>query len=84
MLSRVLRGVSVVLCLAAAACGGVAPEEVDQGEEAVAPASEADSNDTSAMGPIGGTCGTFQQRCCTGNICYNGLECDPTSGKCLH
>jgi hypothetical protein len=84
MLSRVLRRVSLVVCLAAAAaCGGVESEEVEQGGQTAAPAAEAEANDTSAMGPIGG-CGYFRQRCCTYNVCYNGLECDPASGTCLY
>lgn len=38
----------------------------------------------SAMGPIGGTCGAFRQRCCLDNACNYGLECDPSSGTCLY
>ncbi|ATB41072.1 hypothetical protein CYFUS_006534 [Cystobacter fuscus] len=83
---RSLKSVCMLLCMAvASACGGELPEDVNTGEGEATPMTEAVSNDTSAQGlliPPG--CGSFKQRCCADNVCYNGLECDPSSKTCLY
>jgi hypothetical protein len=85
MMPRVLKRFGVVMCLAvAAACGGEIAEEGEPVEVPATPAADASGGDVSAMGPIGGSCGTFQRACCEGYICYNGLECDPNRKICLY
>lgn len=81
-----LKNVCLVLCMAVvAACGGAPSEGAEASEGNAAPVTEAISQDTSAQGlPIPPGCGNFRQRCCEVNVCYGGLECDPTSRTCLY
>jgi len=58
MLSRVVKRVCALMCMAtAAACGGVAPEEANQAEREVTPSA---------------ICGYLNQPCCANNVCYSG------------
>lgn len=89
MLPRILKNACAVLCMTAAlACGGgVEPTEAGDGAgavttEAQAPAAEKPSPDSPELIPPG--CGAFKQSCCQGLYCNTGLECDPSTLRCLY
>ena len=87
MLPRVVTSAFAVMGLALAlACGGAETADVDQPEgvstEAQTPTTEAVSGDTSAQVLPG--CGGFKQTCCELKYCKTGLECDPSTLKCLY
>ncbi|ADO73033.1 uncharacterized protein STAUR_5262 [Stigmatella aurantiaca DW4/3-1] len=84
MTLRLLRSVCVWMGMTAAiACGGMAPEDASPGEAEATPVA-ANASESASAAPIPPGCGYFKQRCCADNVCYSGLECDPSTKTCLH
>ncbi|QAT85043.1 hypothetical protein EJ065_3482 [Corallococcus coralloides] len=86
MLTRVVKSAFVVMGLSLAlACGGTEAADTEQTEgisaDVQAPTMDAVSDDVSAQNKPG--CGAWKQPCCELKYCNSGLECDPSTLKCL-